>query len=80
MIDFLNIDEACEFLNLSRPTLYRYAKEGKIPSVKFGKTWRFHKKLLEEWLLNEMKEAAQRRAKQQPDNQLSEEKDIFSEN
>jgi excisionase family DNA binding protein len=61
--DFLNTDEAAKFLKLAKPTLYKYVKEGRLPAIRMGKVWKFHKKLLEEWLMREMENAAQDRAK-----------------
>ena len=39
--EVLTTYEACQLLRVSRPTLYRLAQEKKVPAVKVGKSWRF---------------------------------------
>jgi excisionase family DNA binding protein len=39
----LTTKELAEYLNLTEVTIYRYAKEGKIPGRRVGKRWRFDK-------------------------------------
>lgn len=46
----LNAVEACEFLQITKPTLYKYARIGVIPGRKIGSEWRFSKAALEKWL------------------------------
>ena len=48
--DLLTIDEAAEFLNLSKPTLYRLVSERNIPHSKKGKRLYFSKERLTEWV------------------------------
>ncbi|MFA5933408.1 MAG: helix-turn-helix domain-containing protein [Microgenomates group bacterium] len=46
--EYLTIDEAAEKLKLAKITVYRMARKGLLPAVKFGKAWRIsNKKLLE---------------------------------
>jgi excisionase family DNA binding protein len=48
MKEVLSLDEACEFLGVSRPTLVKRAKLGEIPAMRIGRQWRFlRSKLLE---------------------------------
>lgn len=61
--DILNTEEASQFLKLAKPTLYKYVREGRLPAIRMGKDWKFHKKLLEGWLIKEMEEAAQNRSR-----------------
>jgi len=61
--DILNIEEAGKYLKLSKPTLYKYTQEGRIPATRMGKAWKFHKQLLDEWLIKEMREASENRAR-----------------
>jgi excisionase family DNA binding protein len=49
MEDILDIDEACEFLKLSKPMIYKYVRKGQIPAFKVGRVWRFDRKTLHEW-------------------------------
>jgi len=39
--EFLTIDEVAKRLKVARSTVYRMAKEGKIPATKIGRVWRF---------------------------------------
>lgn len=50
MKEILSIDEACAFLRISKPTIYRYVQRGEIPAFKVGRGWRFHKESLEKWI------------------------------
>ena len=46
---FLNLDEACLFLNISRSTIYRYLTKGDIPAHRVGERWKFLKSELLAW-------------------------------
>jgi len=51
MVDkLLVVDEALEYLRLSKPTLYKLIKKGKLPASKVGHQWRFDKDELKGWL------------------------------
>jgi excisionase family DNA binding protein len=50
MNDLLTPIEAGLYLNVHLQTIYRLAKEGKIPGRKIGGRWRFKKDILDEWL------------------------------
>ena len=39
--DILTEDEACEFLKITRPTLWNRRKEGKVKYMKVGKGFRY---------------------------------------
>ena len=45
-----SIDEAAEFLNLARQTLYGFTSKRLIPFIKRGKKLYFRKSELEKWL------------------------------
>lgn len=47
--DILDIDQACEFLKLSKPMIYKCVRTGRIPAFKVGKVWRFDRETLHEW-------------------------------
>ncbi|MCP4872341.1 MAG: Flp pilus assembly complex ATPase component [Proteobacteria bacterium] len=47
MSDYLTLDEAAEFLSTSKPTLYRWLRDGRIPGHKLGRQWRFLQSELE---------------------------------
>jgi excisionase family DNA binding protein len=46
----LTIEELAIYLKISKSTLYKLVREGKIPSQKVGRHWRFHKKSIDRWL------------------------------
>jgi excisionase family DNA binding protein len=48
----LNIDELASYLKIPRSTLYKIVREGKVPSQKVGRHWRFHKEAIDLWLAN----------------------------
>ena len=47
----LTVSEVSEYLKLAESTVYRLAKEHKLPGRKVGGAWRFSRRGLEEWLL-----------------------------
>ena len=53
MAKLLNTKELAEYLKLTEVTIYKYAKEGKIPGVKVGSRWRFDKDHIDEFLRKE---------------------------
>lgn len=48
--DILTIDELSTYLKISKSTLYKLVREGKIPSQKVGRHWRFRKVAIDRWL------------------------------
>ena len=46
----LTIEELAIYLKISKSTLYKLVREGKIPSQKVGRHWRFLKKSIDRWL------------------------------
>ena len=46
----LTIEELAIYLKISKSTLYKLVREGKIPSQKVGRHWRFRKKSIDRWL------------------------------
>jgi excisionase family DNA binding protein len=64
MAEILNIQEACTFLRIAKPTLYKYIRSGEIPAFKMGRVWRFHKASLDEWIKTRMREHTEARSKE----------------
>lgn len=62
----LTILEVAELLQIHRDTAYRYVREGKIPAVKVGRSWRVLQEVLEEWLLERSGWAVEVRPKAKP--------------
>ncbi|MBI5374208.1 MAG: helix-turn-helix domain-containing protein [Candidatus Schekmanbacteria bacterium] len=48
----LTIDEVAKLLKLNKHTIYRYAKDGKIPAVRIGGSWRIAEEVLSRWLVD----------------------------
>ncbi len=49
--EIMNIDQACQYMNLSKSAMYKKTSSGEIPFLKYGKYLRFEKKALNEVLL-----------------------------
>ncbi len=47
---FYTVEELAEYLRLSEATIYRKAKMGTIPGVQIGRSWRFRRTTIEEWI------------------------------
>jgi excisionase family DNA binding protein len=56
MNDVLSIEDACSYLQLSKPGLYKLVRNGKIPGFKLGSVWRFHKESLDKWIQERIQE------------------------
>ncbi|MFP3927786.1 MAG: helix-turn-helix domain-containing protein [Desulfobacteraceae bacterium] len=48
--EILTIEEAAEFLQLGKRSVYKLAKSGKIPGKKVLNKWRFEKESLKRWI------------------------------
>ena len=48
--DVLTIEELSVYLKISKSTLYKLVREGKVPSQKVGRHWRFRKAAIDRWL------------------------------
>lgn len=48
--DVLTIEDLSDYLKISKSTLYKLVREGKIPSHKIGRHWRFRKVTIDRWL------------------------------
>jgi excisionase family DNA binding protein len=60
-MEVLDLQGACEFLKLAKPTLYKYIRTGQIPAFKVGRVWRFHRNALDEWVRSRVSEDTQAR-------------------
>ena len=48
--DVLTIEELATYMMIPRLILYKLVREGKIPSQKIGRYWRFRKGAIDHWL------------------------------
>ena len=46
----MTIDEVAAYMQVSRFTVYRLAKERLIPGTKIGRQWRFQKEDIDQWV------------------------------
>lgn len=61
--DVLTIVGLSAYLKISKSTLYKLVREGKIPCQKIGRQWRFHKDAIDRWLQNDSYNAKRERRK-----------------
>ena len=47
---WLTVIEAAQYLKMGRSTVYKLAQEGKLPTHRVGRQWRFDVKELYKWL------------------------------
>jgi excisionase family DNA binding protein len=55
----LTADEAAEHLRIHVKTLQRLARDGRVPSVRMGKYWRFRLSSLDRWVTTIQNEVSQ---------------------
>lgn len=48
--DVLTIQELSVYLRIPRSSLYKLVREGRVPSQKVGRHWRFRKEAIDRWL------------------------------
>ncbi|MEE8329415.1 MAG: response regulator [Thermodesulfovibrionia bacterium] len=50
----MNIKQVAKYLQMNKMTVYKLAREGKIPAFKVASEWRFKKELIDEWLMKQL--------------------------
>ena len=55
MEELLTLKELSRYLKISKPTLYKMAEKGKIPSLKIANQWRFKKEDISTWIEKQRK-------------------------
>ena len=50
MDPLMTIDEVAAYMQVSRFTVYRLAKDHSIPATKIGRQWRFQKEEIDQWV------------------------------
>jgi len=50
MAQIMKTREIAKYLKLHEITICKLSKEGKIPSVRIGRVWRFDKEAIDEWI------------------------------
>jgi len=47
---WLTLTELAAYLKLSKSALYKLAQAGRLPASKVGRTWRFDREAVDEWM------------------------------
>ena len=50
LAQIMTTKEMAKYLKLHQITICKLSKEGKIPSVRIGKVWRFDKEVVDGWI------------------------------
>ncbi len=50
MTQLMTLQEIADYLRVTKKTIYRLLRQGKIPAIKVGHQWRFDKASIDEWL------------------------------
>lgn len=58
MAEWLTLDELATYLKRGRSTLYKMARKGLIPASKIGRSWRFDRGAIDEWLRQQSPQVA----------------------
>ena len=48
--DIMTLDDLAAYIKLSKSSLYKLCQAGKVPGTKIGRTWRFHKDVIDTWI------------------------------
>lgn len=54
-LEMMTVKEVATYLKMKPVTIYKLAKEGKIPAFKVASFWRFKRDLIEKWAVDESK-------------------------
>ena len=50
--EIMTIKDLSLYLKINEKTIYKLAKQGKLPGVKIGGMWRFKKEAIDNWMMN----------------------------
>ncbi len=50
MTEIMTTKELAKYLRLHEITICKHAAEGKIPSIRIGRVWRFDKDAIDKWI------------------------------
>lgn len=50
MVVWLDLDGLEEYLKIPKSTLYRMVQQGRLPGHKIGRTWRFDRDAIDNWI------------------------------
>ena len=46
----MTLDDLAAYIKLSKSSLYKLCQAGKVPGTKVGRTWRFHRDVIDTWI------------------------------
>lgn len=49
----MTVEETAQYIGIGRGKMYNLVKDGKIPYLKFGKSIRIPKRVIDDWLLKQ---------------------------
>jgi excisionase family DNA binding protein len=52
-LEIMTVKEVAVYLKMKPVTIYKLAKEGRIPAFRVASFWRFKKDLIDKWLSDE---------------------------
>lgn len=55
----MTVAEVAEYLRIPKSSVYKLAQEGRIPCIKAGRRWRFHRGAIDNWLSASSREPLQ---------------------
>ena len=47
---WLSVDEICQYLGISRDTVYKWIDQKDMPAHRVGRLWKFRKEEVDEWV------------------------------
>ena len=53
--NILTVKDVAKYLDICAMTVYRYAKQGKLPAFKIGSDWRFRRNSINRWIRSKEK-------------------------
>lgn len=56
-MELLTTKEACALLKTKRLTLYKMVKAGEVPAFRMGRSWKFERTALENWIRKRLEES-----------------------
>ena len=48
--EIMTLDDLAAYIQLSKSSLYKLCQAGKVPGMKIGRHWRFHKDIIDAWV------------------------------
>jgi excisionase family DNA binding protein len=53
-IGIMTVHDVARYLRLSEAKVYKLARQGCLPAIRLGRSWRFKKDLIDEWMRKEI--------------------------